>query len=54
MSASAEPIREQKAKPEKPSTSRRRARARSRALNRLAREFAARYRQLYSEELGAS
>lgn len=44
----------QRKKPEKPATSRRRARARSRALNRLAQEFAARYRQLYSEELEAS
>lgn len=47
-------VESQRKKPEKPATSRRRARARSRALNRLAREFAARYQQLYVEELGSS
>lgn len=47
-------VAKRKPKPEKPSTSRRRARARSRALNRLAQEFAARYRQLYAEELDSS
>jgi hypothetical protein len=47
-------VRQRMPKPEKPATSRRRARARSRALNRLAREFAARYQQLYAEELGSS
>lgn len=33
---------------------RRRARARNRALTRLAREFADRYRQLYREEVESS
>jgi hypothetical protein len=34
--------------------SRRRANARQRALQRLSREYAERYRQLYSEELEAA
>jgi hypothetical protein len=35
-------------------SSRARAAARQRALSRLAREFAARYRELYAEERGSS